>query len=147
MYQWVDPDTGTTQLSGKPPVWYRSAQGGPRVFVFENGKVIDDTGLAVSGGEQERLRQQAFLQAEDDKAAAKEKLLEGKKLEAALGLTDADAQEVEVITEPEPASAPPEKEAQSEEEETINQMRSLIEEWESRRTENARELVNPNVDP
>src|SRR5690554_7481361 len=44
MYQWIDPDTQTTQLSGKPPTWYRSAEGGPRVLVFEKGLMVDDTG-------------------------------------------------------------------------------------------------------
>jgi len=27
MYQWTDPESGTTQLSGKPPAWYRSVEG------------------------------------------------------------------------------------------------------------------------
>src|SRR3989338_5890885 len=83
MYQWLDPDSGTTQLSGKPPAWYRSDSSGPRIFVFENGKVIDDTGLSVSEPERDRLRQQAFLQAEEDKSAARDKLMEAKRLEAA----------------------------------------------------------------
>jgi hypothetical protein len=47
MYQWNDPATGTTQLSGAPPAWYRSGETGPRVFVFERGRLIDDTGVAV----------------------------------------------------------------------------------------------------
>jgi len=47
MYQWNDPETGTTQLSGKPPAWYRSVEGGPRVFVFNRGKVVDDTGKVL----------------------------------------------------------------------------------------------------
>ena len=48
MYQWQEPDTGTTQLSGKPPAWYRSTAGGPRVFVFDDGRLIDDTAVKVS---------------------------------------------------------------------------------------------------
>ena len=64
MYQWVDPQTGTTQLSGKPPPWYRSGDRGPRVYVFDNGKVIDDTGIRVSDSERERLRNEALLSAE-----------------------------------------------------------------------------------
>ena len=84
MYQWVDPESGTTQLSGKPPMWYRSVQSGPRVFVFEKSKVIDDTGIEVSVLERERLRQRAFLQADEDRELAREKLLESKRLDAAL---------------------------------------------------------------
>ena len=148
MYQWVDPESGTTQLSGKPPAWYRSG-GGPRVFVFENGEIVDDTGVTVSEAERNRLRQQAFLQAEEDKSAAKDKLLEAKKLEAALGV---DQKEEEAVAKAEaqqlqPAQKAPVKEVtQQSEQDTINHMRALIEEWEARRTENAENakgLVNP----
>ena len=74
MYQWVDPDTSTTQLSGKPPYWYRNGELGPRVIVFDNGKVIDDTGIDVSVDENERLRQQALIIVEHDRLSALEKL-------------------------------------------------------------------------
>lgn len=46
MYEWVDPDTGTVQLAGHPPPWYRTALTGPRVRVIEHGRVIDDTAYA-----------------------------------------------------------------------------------------------------
>ena len=48
MYQWVNPHTGTVQLSGAPPSWYRGAQEGPRVLVFDQGRVVDDTAIAVN---------------------------------------------------------------------------------------------------
>ena len=47
MYQWVDPTTGSVQLAGSPPPWYRSALEGPRVRVYEHGEVIDDTAYAA----------------------------------------------------------------------------------------------------
>ncbi len=47
MYQWVDPTTGSVQLAGAPPPWYRSAMQGPRVRVYEHGEVIDDTAYAA----------------------------------------------------------------------------------------------------
>ncbi len=47
MYQWIDPTTGTVQLAGAAPPWYRSAMRGPRVRVYEQGKVIDDTAYAA----------------------------------------------------------------------------------------------------
>ena len=144
MYQWVDPDSGTTQLSGKPPAWYRGGKSGPRVFVFDNGKIVDDTGVNVPEQERNRLRQQAFLQAEEDKTVAKDKLLEAKQLEAALG---PEQKEEEAVVEPEePAKiteTPSEKETPPSEQDTINHMRALIEEWEVRRTEAAKGLVNP----
>ena len=148
MYQWTDPDSGTTQLSGKPPAWYRSRGTGPRVFVFDKGKVIDDTGVSVSETERDRLRQQAFLQAEEDKSAARDKLLEAKLLEAALG---SDQKEEEVVVETEELAIatekPPAAETPPTEQEAINRMRGLIEEWEARRTETAREAIGPATDP
>lgn len=146
MYQWVDPDNGTTQLSGKPPAWYRSSTGGPRIFVFENGKVVDDTGVKVSEPERDQLRLQAFLQAEEDRSSVRDKLLEAKRLEAALGL---EQKEEEAVVETEEVAAatdapPTEEEAPPTEQEAINQMRSLIEEWEARRTEAAKGVVNPD---
>lgn len=145
MYQWVDPDTGVTQLSGKPPVWYRSAKGGPRVFVFENGKIIDDTGRTVPDTERETLRQQALLKAEDDKALAKQKLLEAKRLQAVLNpSTGEDQNEIiddktETDKQAEKAKQPP---PQSEQE-TVDKMKALIQEWETQRTQDARKLIQP----
>lgn len=145
MYQWVEPDTHSTQLSGKPPAWYRSADGGPRVFVFENGRVIDDTGINVSVSERQRLRQQAFLNAEKDKSIAKEKLMQAERLKATLQqnmLTEEARQEevqvvpVEPITDPEPEQTTP-VQASTE----IEDARALIAEWERLRTEEARKLI------
>ena len=70
MYQWTDPESGTTQLSGKPPAWYRSVEGGPRVFVFNRGKIVDDTGIKISDEQRISLRTKAFINAEEDRIAA-----------------------------------------------------------------------------
>ena len=84
-------------------MWYRSAEGGPRVFVFDNTKIVDDTGIVVSDEEREHLRLRAFLQAEEDKAGAREKLLKAKNMNAALlqkkKMEDAAKQEREVVVE------------------------------------------------
>ena len=153
MYQWVDPESGTTQLSGKPPMWYRSTQSGPRVFVFEKSKVIDDTGIEVSDLESERLRQRAFLQADEDRELAREKLLESKRLDAALMQKQAakvkeEEQEepfVEDFVEEVPEALPA---ASKEEPTTIEQMRKLIADWEKATTEKARGLLDiPEAPP
>ena len=60
MYQWVDAQTGTVQLSGAPPAWYRSSAPGPRVFVFEDGRLIDDTSRRLPAEETALLRATAF---------------------------------------------------------------------------------------
>ena len=62
IYQWVDPDSGNVYLSGSPPAWYRSGGRGPRVLVFEGGKVVDDTGRQTSEEESAALREKALLQ-------------------------------------------------------------------------------------
>lgn len=147
MYQWVDPDNGVTQLSGKPPVWYRSREGGPRVFVFENGKIIDDTGRSVSETKRESLRQQALLKAEDDKELARKKLLDAKRLQAMLNPSTDKEQDAIVEDKPEPEKntkkqkqPPP-----ATEQETVDKMKALIQEWESQRTQSARKLIQPGT--
>lgn len=143
MYQWVDQENQTTQLSGKPPVWYRSVDGGPRVLVFDRGEVIDDTGIAVSDGVRERLRQNAFIRAEEDRVAARQKLLDAKRLKAAFDQnvdsneSESDQENVEVQSDlPETESTTPVAENS-----VVEEMRSMIREWERRRTENAKALV------
>jgi hypothetical protein len=145
MYQWTDPDSGSTQLSGSPPMWYRSVDGGPRVFVFENSRVVDDTGIAVSDDEREHLRQQAFLRAEEDRAMAKEKLLKAKTMDAALQqkkkMEDAAAQEQAPVIEEAPVEIAEEKPPEPEQLSTQEKMREVIEAWEKIKTEKARELL------
>jgi hypothetical protein len=143
MYQWVDPDSDTPQLSGKPPPWYRSREGGPRVIVYEKDRLVDDTNVVVSDAERESLRQDALIQAERDQAAINEKLLEAKRMQAVLDRNRPAEEETAVIEapppEPEPAAAPP---AGADQSPTIEAMRALVEEWDSQRTNNARELAN-----
>ena len=144
MYQWVDPQSGTTQLSGKPPAWYRSGREGPRVFVFENGEIIDDTMQEVSEEQRDLLRQQAFIRAEEDKQAAREELLDAKRLKAALDQKQKsrgsiDEGIIEDTPEPEPES---DQQVQPAEDETLEQMQDLIRRWEELQTENARKLID-----
>lgn len=146
MYQWVDPESGSTQLSGKPPMWYRSAEQGPRVFVFEKSRIIDDTGIEVSESEREKLRQQAFLQADEDRERAKQRLLEAKRLDAALKQKQAGQQGEEelpvledLVMEEEAEDVPPPP--PSEKPSTTDQMRKLIEDWEKAQTDKARNVL------
>lgn len=61
MYQWFNPATGRAELSGTPPAWYRSGAG-PRVRVYENGNIIDDTSIALSPEHEQMLRETAFAE-------------------------------------------------------------------------------------
>lgn len=168
MYQWVDPESGTTQLSGKPPAWYRSAEGGPRVFVFNRGKVVDDTGIEISDEQRNALRRNAFIRAEEDRLAAQEKAAQAAKIKAALGKkaietedqnskisANADKLQQELQggqpTDPQVKSlqeeimselVEAEPEAISDQEaESIAKMKALITEWENKRTEEAKGLL------
>lgn len=70
MYQWTEPGNGKTHLSGHPPAWYRNGDAGPRVFVFRQGQLIDDTGIEVSDQMRRILRQQALMEVANNPAAA-----------------------------------------------------------------------------
>jgi len=76
MYQWVSPASGSMQLSGEPPAWYRSGQEGPRVWVFENGNLIDDTGIALPRPQRDELREAAFEESDQRQRAEALKRLE-----------------------------------------------------------------------
>ena len=60
MYQWVNPTTGRSQLSGKAPAWYRSDTSGPRVLVFEKNVLVDDTAVVVDEQQRLQLRNKAI---------------------------------------------------------------------------------------
>lgn len=62
MYQWVDADSGNVRLSGEPPAWYRSGELAPRVLVFDDGRLIDDTAIVVPAEKRKALREAAFLE-------------------------------------------------------------------------------------
>ena len=147
MYQWTDPDTGTTQLSGKPPPWYRSSETGPRVFVFENGRIIDDTGISLPESENERLRQDALLKVEGDRQAALEKLMQAMRQKAMIDLQNR-GEEVEEI--PAEITAERQQVVESTPQETAvtptaEEMRALLDRYEQLRTENARLLLENTV--
>lgn len=57
VYQWDDADTGARRLSNIAPSWYRKPDGKPcpRVQVFDNGRLIDDTGLPAERRQELRV--------------------------------------------------------------------------------------------
>jgi hypothetical protein len=60
MYQWQDPDSKSIQFSGEPPAWYRNSAAGPRVRVFVDGKLVDDTTIRLSPEDDQSMRDIAF---------------------------------------------------------------------------------------
>jgi hypothetical protein len=149
MYQWVEPDSGTTQLSGKPPAWYRSAEGGPRIFVFERGRIIDDTSIEVSNKQRELLRQSAFIKVEEDREAASAKLARANKLKSEFDnkveetpIQEESEELVEIPEIPPPAFVEDEETESSREKDTIlDEMRALIADWEKQQSKSARDLI------
>lgn len=145
MYQWVDPDTGTTQLSGKPPTWYRSDEVGPRVIVYENGRVVDDTGIRLSNSESENLRQQALISVELDRASAISKLQQARQQKATLDFQNRGAEAIEVIPETPVEQAVEETASPADTGPTAEQLRALIDQYEQMKTEEARQLIETGV--
>lgn len=149
MYQWVEPGVETTQLSGKPPAWYRSSNAGPRIFVFENGRLIDDTAVEVSDEVRQRLRQEAFILAEEDRQKAKEKIVKSNEMKQKFENNNLDNEESAVESE----EAPPElltdtlfpDEAENLEEKKddkdIDELRKIIADWEASQSESARKAL------
>ena len=129
MYQWIDPVTGSIQMSGKPPAWYRSSWEGPRVRVLENGRLIDDTAITVSGDEMQALREEAFRQFAEIQELEALKRLESDKLkqeerdERLSQLDELDISDEEEETDVELPNTVSE--------DTIEQLKDLIDQWDS----------------
>lgn len=146
MYQWNDPDTGTTQLSGKPPAWYRSNKDGPRVIVFDKGRIVDDTNIRVSDDDRESLRLEALIKVEKNREMARQKMLESEQIKSKL---DKATEGENLVNESEVTEAPANESestvAGSDEQPlpegdlTEDRMRKLLSEWEKQLTEKAKE--------
>jgi hypothetical protein len=132
MYQWVNPSTGNTQLSGSPPAWYRTRAGGPRVLVFEDGKLIDDSAVAVAPDEGDELRRQAF----ERRRELEEKLLLAPGLRGGAG-----AEEVGPAQEgvPEGGAAGPATDAVDAD--MVARLKEIISAWDRAQLEEAKRLL------
>ncbi len=157
MYQWTEPGVETTQLSGKPPPWYRSVDGGPRVFVFDKGRLIDDTAVEVSDEIRQRMRQEAFILVEEDRQKAQEKIAKAQEMknkfkkkksddieESGRNEEEEKASAVELITD----ALLPEKDQEEKKndkdgitDKSLDELRAMIVEWEKAQTENAKQAL------
>jgi hypothetical protein len=132
MYQWINPASGRTQLSGKPPTWYRGKTEGPRVFVFENGRLIDDTAREVSETEQQSLRTQAFERVGQQPIISKEELNTPQKTALPMDAPPA-AQDT-------PEAHPPSLKEQTPTT-LIERLKKIIADWDKRKEEEAKRLL------
>ncbi len=166
MYQWINPETGRTQLSGKAPPWYRSESGGPRVLVFENNRLVDDTAIPVDEEQRLELRRKALaLESKKKKGLTQEEALASleKQIQAIV-----ESPEMELflqnptpsnthkpITEPTVASIEEntdrkrektENKALSEStDERIERLKALISAWDESRTQEAKSLIKSKM--
>lgn len=145
MYQWVSPESGNTQLSGRPPAWYRSVDGGPRVLVFDKGKLVDDTAVPVSPGERLSLRAAAFRErhpVDTGKERDDERLKLASKLQEMLNSAYLD----ELFEEQETPAPDAETDPEQAEPNDIERLKAVIAEWERRRTEQAKRVIAEETD-
>lgn len=126
MYQWVSPRSGTTQMSNTPPAWYRNGDAeAPRVLVFENGRLLDDTSIAMPNDRNQKLRQDAFAAADAEREAEALKRLEQAALREAARRDQMAA--AERLAERAVEEPPPEEVV---DQSTIDQLKALIEAWD-----------------
>ena len=74
-----EPRHWVAQLSGEPPSWYRSGNDGPRVLVFENIYLVDDTHIRVSPSRSRALRSAAFDELNRRRIEAVERIAQGRR--------------------------------------------------------------------
>ncbi len=132
LYQWIDPHTGTTQLSGRPPAWYRADAAGPRVFVFERGLLVDDSSVRLGERDRRWLRTAALGA---DPAALAAEVTED---EAAGG------REPPVDPASKAPSAPPATETPAgtdSESEAVTRLKDIIAAWDLLQTEEAKRVL------
>ena len=76
MYQWQDPQSRSVQFSGVPPAWYRSPEGGPRVRVYDGGRLVDDTYIQLDAEQSASMRELAFKALQEERQVLAIKRLE-----------------------------------------------------------------------
>jgi len=155
MYQWTDPETGTTQLSGKPPAWYRSPDKGPRVIVFEKGRIIDDTSINIADSLREDLRTQALAIAAEDREKARQLALQAEELKLKISAQIQEEPPAPVTSQNEIAipdnasleTAPEQSDASVNDELTEDNLRALIAEWEKQKTQQYKQKIGVDTSP
>ncbi len=138
MYQWESTASGRVQLSGSAPPWYRSATQGPRVRVFENGQLIDDTSRAVEESKRLELREQALGISAAPAIDAAQLPSSDEDTGQAPGTAHPTPRIAERATAaPTPPVSRPVREAAK-----ASQLKALIDAWDAQQLEQARSLLD-----
>lgn len=138
MYQWVDSDTGNVRMSGDPPPWYRNGRNGPRVLVFENGRLIDDTAVPLSPEQRKAVRETAFHDADLRREQEAVRMLERAALREARRREESNRPEAGQPVTPDSTTTeapPPEDDrasppADAPEAAMVEQLKALLSEWD-----------------
>ena len=146
MYQWSNPSSGIVQLSGAPPAWYRSTTQGPRVLVFDNGQLIDDTAIDVGEPVRQSLRAAAFTDEEKATAVAESTPAPPpqERLRDALASAAHDGVNVQAVADAFTAEQETAASPGGTVEQTVAELKSLLDAWDSRRLDEAKSLLLEN---
>jgi hypothetical protein len=133
MYQWQDPASKSVQFSGVPPAWYRSPEGGPRVRVYDGGKLVDDTYIQLSEEAAREMRELAFRTLQEER-----QVQAIKRLERAAQLEESRREQAERAAKREQAQseqastdeAPPEVLPESLDPEEVRRLKAIIAEFD-----------------
>jgi uncharacterized membrane protein len=145
MYQWSNAATGSIQLSGSPPAWYRSPSPGPRILVFDNGQLIDDTAVPVSEEQRRELRAEA-LGGRQESEFAEISAADESALHDALENAAQDGVDVSAVTEA--FNAEQARVAEADEgavEQTVAELKALLDAWDGRRLNEAKALLRDTI--
>ncbi len=144
MYQWLDSASGNVRLSGDPPPWYRGDRAGPRTLVFENGRIIDDTAIAVPPDDREALRQSAFEEVDFRREQEAVRKLERAALREERRQQEAQATELERLRSQAQEAAQPATRGRKQETaadtaegldaEMVDRLKSVISAWDRQQT-------------
>ena len=143
MYQWEHLQSGRIQLSGQAPAWYRSVHPGPRVLVFDNGKLVDDTAVQVGEPQRQFLREKALGEAAlaenppstpvDQESALQDALTEAAK--AGVDIEQLANAAKQRAAEEDPLAA-------GGLEAKVNELKALLTRWDAAKSGQARALLN-----
>ncbi|MGR8948368.1 MAG: hypothetical protein ACU84Q_09995 [Gammaproteobacteria bacterium] len=143
MYQWEHLQSGRIQLSGNAPAWYRSVHPGPRVLVFDNGKLVDDTAIRVGEAQRQFLRELAL--GEDaggelvpDTSVDDERSLQKALTEAAKAGVDVE----ELASAAKQQAAADNQQPEGSLEAKVNELKALLSQWDAAKANEARAVLN-----
>jgi signal transduction histidine kinase len=140
VYQWQNPASGTVEFSGTPPAWYRSGEGGPRILVYQNGLLLDDTAVAVDPMLGDELREAAFQEFERRQEEEALKRLERAARRERARLAELERAQTEVVSlesgeQRSPLEAAVEEVPENLDAQVVERLKTLLQAWDRQQLE------------